>query len=145
MRKLSVLSGLLIFAFTFGLNAQNDESTNIDSKTYYKQRALDDAKYEQNLMVASKEEEQEFWEDQKRYEKKLKQRNKKAYRAYMKGKREAYQEHYEHCSSHCHHSQHYYNHATYYYYRYDRRNYYRSSNSGVRARIVIPGVSVGIF
>jgi hypothetical protein len=145
MKKLNVLSGLVIFAFTFSLNAQNNESTNVDSKSYYEQRALEDAKYEQELVVGSIEEEQEFWEDQKQYEKDLKKRDKKAYRAYIKGKRDAYQEHYEYCSSHCHHGQHYYTHATYYYYGYNRRHYYRSSNSGVRTRVSLPRVSIGLF
>ncbi|AIY12917.1 hypothetical protein [Cellulophaga baltica] len=141
MKKIHLLPFLAVFA-TLGLQAQTEEK--IAAKTYYKQRALEDAKYEQEFTADDKITEEEFWDEQQAYEKDLKKRDRKAYRAYMKGKRDAYAEHYNHCDDHCHHSTHYYSHATYYYYGYNR-NYYRPSNrTTIRTSVRVPSVRVGV-
>lgn len=80
--------------------AQISDSTKLDKKTYYEQRALEDAKFEQQFTAKSKEEEKAFWKEQKQYEKELKKRDREAYHAYMEGKRDAYREHYAHCDHH---------------------------------------------
>ena len=56
------------------------------------------------LKQKQKKEEKKFWKDQKEYEKDLKRRDREAYEAYMQGKTDAQEEHYSHCSDHCHHS-----------------------------------------
>lgn len=153
----NVVNSLLIIVMTTGVYAQESTSekadpqteTKVEGKTYYEQRALEDAKYEQEFAAETEADEKEFWDDQKQYEKDLKKRDRKAYRAYMKGKKDAYAEHYEHCDNHCHHSDHYYSHATFYYYGYNDRRYYRQSPRGTsvrtNVRLSTPRVRVGIL
>ena len=146
MKKLNLIP-LLILVFTVGVKAQESDKNNVEAKSYYEQRAQQDAKYEQDFIADNVEKEESFWDDQKQYEKDLKKRDRKAYRAYMKGKRDAYAEHYSQCNTHCHHSDHYYSHATFYYNGYNR-NYYRSSNStSVRTNVQwnTPRIGVSLF
>ena len=132
------------------LNAQEDAKdadTGIDKKSYYQKRAEEDAKYEQQFKAETEAEEKAFWKEQKAYEKELKRKDRVAHRAYMKGKRDAYAEHYQHCDAHCHHGHYYYNHASFYYYRYDSYYYRapRNSNSiNTNIRVSTPRVSVGL-
>lgn len=145
----------LIFIVTIGLsftlNAQETEhadNSKIDKKSYYQKRAIEDAKFEQQFSAETKAEEEAFWEEQKAYEKNLKREDRKAYRAYMKGKKDAYASHYGHCNHHCHHSDFYYHHASFYYYGYNGYRYKRYSrrstiNAGVRVNT--PSVSLGLF
>jgi len=137
--SLAITFGLLSFSGT--LLAQEEKE---DKLTYYEQRAAEDAKYEQSLAVQNEEDEEDFWQDQKQYEKDLKRRDRKAYKAYMKGKRDAYAEHEVHCNSHCHHSDRYYYHTTFYY-SYQRNYYPRQSTFGTSIGIKAPSVRVGIF
>ncbi|WP_248722239.1 hypothetical protein [Seonamhaeicola sp. ML3] len=132
---------------TFAQESQKD-STHVDKTSYYQKRAHEDAKFEQHFVAENESEEKEFWSEQKAYERDLKKRDKKAYKAYMQGKKDAYAEHYEHCNNHCHHSDHYYHHATFYYYRYD--GYYnrypsRGSSINTNIRLNAPNVRVGLF
>ncbi len=115
--------------------------------SYYQQRAREDAKYEQSLAIGNDAEESDFWEEQESYEKDLKKRDRKAYRAYMKGKRDAYAEHYEHCGHHCNHGRHYYSHATFYYHGYGDYYYRRPYGRGThtRVRVGTPAVRLGIL
>ncbi|MGM5470079.1 hypothetical protein ACS386_07350 [Flavobacteriaceae bacterium LMO-SS05] len=127
-------------------HAQNKDKTDkvVDKESYYEQRAEEDAKYEQKFTADSKKDEQQFWEDQKNYEKDLKKRDRKAYRAYMNGKRDAYAEHYNHCDHSCHHSDYYYNHASFYYHRYYYYDRYPNRNStSTSVRIGTPSVRLG--
>ena len=146
MKRLQFLSlAILLFSFA-GSIAQEVESTEQEKLTYYEQRAKEDAKFEQSQELAEVEEE-EFWESQKDYERQLKKRDKKAYKAYMKGKRDAYAEHRSHCDAHCHHSEHYHTHASFYYYH-NEPHRYRSYSSGTTIRtgvgISAPSVRIGL-
>lgn len=145
---------VVIFGFllvTSALNAQKnkEEVQKVDKQTYYEQRAREDAVYEQSLQASELEDEEDFWESQQVYEKNLKKRDRKAYRAYMKGKRTAYAEHAEHCDHHHHHSVHFYYYAGHYYSspRYSSyRSYYY--NPGTRVSVHAPAIGVrvgGIF
>jgi len=128
-------------------NKEKDE-IKIDKESYYQQRAIEDAKYEQQFNAKSKTEEEVFWNDQKQYEKDLKRRDRKAYRAYMKEKKSAYANHYKHCNHHCHHSDYYYHHAAFYYYRYDRYYYPRSTrtiNTSIKVRTPSVRLGIGLF
>ncbi|MFG6687672.1 hypothetical protein ACGK9U_13890 [Mariniflexile sp. HNIBRBA6329] len=151
MKSIKFIALFLVTTTFYTANAQEvkaSSETKIDSKSYYEQRAMEDAKYEQQFVAKSKKEEDAFWEEQKAYEAQLKKRDRKAYKAYMKGKKEAYASHYNHCDAHCHHSDYYYHNASFYYYRYD--DYYyrrypqrRAVNTSVNVRT--PRVSLGLF
>lgn len=141
---------LILISSSIG-NSQEAKTTTeakIENKSYYEQRALQDARYEQEFNAETKAEEHVFWEDQKTYEKDLKQRDRKAYRAYMKGKKNAYASHYEHCDAHCHHSPYYYHHASFYYYGYNDYYYQRypqRSTINTRVNVQTPRVNLGLF
>ncbi len=126
------------------LHAQQQESEK-DRLSYYEERAREDAKYEQSLSAKEEADEADFWKDQEEYEEELKRRDKSAYKAYMKGKRDAYKEHYSDCDHHCHHGAHYYSHATFYYHGY-YRGYERPSRTRIYTgvRIGTPSVRIGI-
>lgn len=145
MKYLGLLTALVFTVTYVELHAQDAASSKEDKLSYYEQRAKEDAQYEQSLVMESDDDEADFWEDRKQYEKDLKKRDRKAYKAYMKGKRDAYAEHAKYCDSHCHHSDHYHHHAHFYYsyHRYDYPRRRSSINTGVR--IATPSVRVGIF
>jgi hypothetical protein len=112
--------------------------------SYYEQRGAEDANYEVQFKSGSKRGEESFWQEQKQYEINLKEDNRRAYRAYMQGKKDAYAEHHYRCDGHYYRSDSVYQYAEFYYYQYDRRNYERSSANtqiGVRA----PSVRLRIF
>ena len=146
--KTSLFTLAICFSLTIqAQDAQIENKTTIDKKSYYEKRALEDAQYEQQFTAKTKAEEKAFWKAQKTYEKDLKRKDKKAYKAYLKGKEDAYAEHYQHCDHHCHHSDHYYSHASFYYYRYDT-NYRRQpqpSTINTQIRVNTPGVSLGLL
>lgn len=152
MKSFKTTVFIIALSLSFVAQAQETDAsteTKTDKKTYYQKRAAEDAKFEQEFKAETKTEEEQFWKDQKAYEKDLKKRDRKAYKAYMQGKKDAYAEHYEHCNHHCHHSDHYYHHATFYYYRYDNGYYYnrypRRSSVNTRVSIGTPNVRLGIF
>jgi hypothetical protein len=129
-------------------NNMSETNESQDKKSYYEQRAKEDATFEQKFKAKSETEESEFWQNQKEYEKELKKRDRKAYRAYMQGKKDAYAEHYNHCDTHCHHSQSYYYHVSYYHHGYHRYYYERyPSRNSISARIGVstPRVRLGIL
>ncbi|MDO7172679.1 hypothetical protein [Mariniflexile sp. AS56] len=123
--------------------------TKVDKQSYYQNRAYEDAKYEQQFVAETKAEEEAFWKEQQAYEKDLKRQDKKAHKAYVKGKKDAYKSHYSHCDSHCHHSASYYGHASFYYYgyheHYNQRYPRRSSSVSAGVRVATPNVRVGLF
>lgn len=144
MKKVHFLLTAILLAVTFTAVAQEKEVTEKEKLSYYEQRAKEDAAYEQSTEVTI-EEEEEFWEGQKAYEKNLKKRDKKAYKAYMKGKRDAYVEHAAHCNSHCHHSDYYHSHTTYYYsYNNYRRAPRRSTVVRTNVGVRVPSVRIGL-
>ena len=143
---------VIAIGLSMATNAQDAEAsreTELDKKSYYQNRALEDANYEQHFVGDTKAEEASFWKEQKEYEKNLKQKDKKAHRAYLRSKKRAYANHYNHCDSHCHHSDSYYQHASFYYYSHDRSHYDRSPNrrSTIKTdvRISTPSVRLGLF
>lgn len=146
MKKINLIV-LFSLIFTVAVNAQKDDTKKLDSKTYYEQRAEEDAKFEQDFVAEDEKSDEEFWKNQKQYEKDLKKRDKKAYRAYMKGKKDAYAEHYDHCDDHCFHSHHYYSYATFYYYGYERNAYRPTNRTSVRTNVGLntSRIRVGLF
>ena len=151
MKILKSIAFIAALSFSLAAQAQETEVSNdasIDQKSYYQKRALEDAKYEQQFKAETKADEEVFWKDQKNYEENLKREDRKAYRAYMKGKKDAYASHYDHCGNHCHHSDNYYHHASFYYYGYHghyNERYPRRSSVGTSVRIRTPSVRVGLF
>ena len=154
MKTIKAALILMIFSFVPNVNAQEarvNHDTKVETKhsvSYYQQRGLEDAQYEQKFEAKSKTEERTFWEEQKQYEKELKKNDRRAHRAYLQGKKEGYAAHHDHCDSHCHHSEYWYQHAGYYYYEYREPRYEnRSSRTTVNTQIGVstPKVRLGIF
>ena len=147
MRKFGFAIGYILLIFSTTLAAQeNNDSDTMDKESYYEQLSRQDAAFEQSLDLANEDDEKDIWKDQKKYEKDLRKRDKEAYRAYMKGKHDAYAEHAEHCGSHCQHSEHYYQHA-HFYFSYSDYHYPRHNNVAIRTGVQIasPRIGVSIF
>ncbi|MFT7396542.1 MAG: hypothetical protein ACI96G_001298 [Flavobacterium sp.] len=145
---------LLIFSFAPHMNAQQpgpSDQVELETKnsvSYYQRRGLEDAQHEQELEVKSKVEEHTFWEEQKQYEKELKENDRRAHRAYLQGKKEGYAAHHNYCDRHCHHSEFWYEHAGYYYYEYREKQYEnRASRTTVNTQIGVsaPQLRLGLF
>ena len=83
----------------FGCWAQDAHDDHLD---FYVTLALKDAKREQNFKVIAKEDAQDFWEDQLRFEKQLLEKNAEAHKAYLNGKHIAYNRHQKECQGHGH-------------------------------------------
>jgi len=119
-----------------------------DKLSYYQKRGAEDAKYELSFEAKTKDEEQAFWKEQKAYEKELKKNDRKAYRAYIDSKKDAYAEHYYHCDGHCHHDDYFYNQAGFYYYQYNQPTYYQRTPSSTTINTQIgvrtPSVRLGL-
>ena len=151
MKLIKALGFILVIGVSFITNAQESKNSDqkiIDKKSYYQKRASEDAQYEQQFKAETKAEEDTFWKEQKDYESNLKQEDRKAYKAYMQGKKDAYASHYEHCNHHCHHSDNYYHHASFYYYKYDGyyyERYPRRNTISTRVQVRTPSVSLGLF
>ena len=147
MKTIKIIFTVIIFlSGSFIFSQEKEKVSKEDLKSYYQKRAKEDAKFEQNFKASSKSEEKKFWKGQKHYEKDLKEKDRIAYEAYMKGKKDAYAQHYVYCSDHCHHSRYYHSHVNFYYdssYNYERRSNRRSTNTRIRFRT--PKVSLGIF
>jgi|GEM_PF-779335 hypothetical protein len=144
MKYIGTITAMLALFISALVSAQESQEKEQDKISYYEQRAKEDAVYEQSLASNNDEDEKDFWKDQKRYEKDLRKRDKEAYKAYMKGKQDAYAEHAQHCDDHCHHSREYYGHAHFYYTYYDY-NYPRRTYVGTGVRVSSPRVGISIF
>ncbi|GGK35517.1 hypothetical protein GCM10007962_32420 [Yeosuana aromativorans] len=155
MKLFKTLTLIIALSYSFLTQAQKSElsseashKTTIDKKTYYQKRAMEDAKYEQQFSAKTKAEEETFWKEQKNYENNLKKKDRKAYKAYMKGKEDAYASHYEHCNNQCHHSDYYYHQTSFYYYGYDRYYYERypqRNTISTSVQVRTPSVRLGLF
>lgn len=142
-----LLSSLNINAQEMSMKSETNIKTSTDKMSYYQKRGAEDAQYELGFTAKTKAEEKAFWKEQKEYEKALKQKDRKAYRAYMASKKESYTEHYYHCDGHCHHDPMFYTYAGYYYYGYERPYYQRSySPNTVNTRISVgtPSLRLGL-
>lgn len=134
---------LILFCIPF-LSAAQENPAQVEKESYYEQRAREDAQYEQQLSL-NEEEARDFWEDQEQYEAELKNRDRKAYKAYMKGKRDAYAEHYRQCGNHCGHGPQYYSQAHFYYSRYYYPRPSRTWRTGIRTDLPDIRLGVGVF
>jgi hypothetical protein len=151
MKTLKISALIVVLSISNAINAQNTESSNevnSDINSYYEKRAAEDAKFELEFIAKTKSEEETFWKEQKAYEKKLKRKNKKAYKAYIRNKKNTYAAHYEYCNQHCHHSDNFYYHASFYHYHY--RDYYyerqpRHVTTTTRVFVRTPNIRLGIF
>ncbi|WP_231129593.1 hypothetical protein [Flavobacterium sufflavum] len=151
MRTILAIFLLGTMAITYAQEASVESRASVgktpDKITYYQQRGAEDAKYELSFEAKTKAEEKAFWKEQKAYEKELKERDRKAYRAYIASKKEVYVEHYNHCDAHCHHDDYFYSHAGFYYYQYDQPNYQRTpSSTSINTQIGVrtPSVRLGL-
>ncbi|GEL09473.1 hypothetical protein SAMN05192550_1526 [Flavobacterium glycines] len=153
MKSIKIIAAF-IFLGSIAINAQEakvkSETTvnnHSDSMSYYQKRGVEDAQYELAFTAETKEKGKSFWKEQKEYEKALKQKDRKAYRAYMAAKKETYMEHYDHCDGHCHHDPMFYTYAGYYYYGYESPYYQRSyspSTTTTRITVGAPSLRLGL-
>jgi len=151
MKTIIALILLGTIATTQAQNVSVQSETNISTSSnkiaYYQQRGAEDAKFELAFVAKTKAEEKAFWKEQKAYEKELKERNRKAYRAYIASKKDVYTEHYYHCDGNCHHNDSFYTYAEFYYYQYNQPNYQRTpSRTSVNTQIGVrtPSVRLGL-
>ncbi|WP_111309079.1 hypothetical protein [Confluentibacter sediminis] len=150
MKSLKNTLAFVALCFSITLMAQESEvssETSLDKTSYYRTRAMEDAKFEQEFEAQTADEEKAFWDEKKTYEDELKKKDKEAYQAYVQGKKDAYKEHYDYCDDHCHHGEHYYTYATVYYRPYRHRYVVYRQYPAVRThvRVVTPRVRVGLF
>ncbi|MCK0160931.1 hypothetical protein [Allomuricauda sp. F6463D] len=110
----------IILLLTFGLATMSTAQEN--QYSFYKAQAQSDAKYEQSFVVVSAEDEKDYWEDQERYERDLKNQNSEAYNVYMNEKRSAYTKHAQLCKDLCTHSDYFYQQASFYFMYKDNEN-----------------------
>jgi hypothetical protein len=120
---------------SFGFSQEDKvETKNEAIVSYYEKRGKEDAAFEQSITVEEKQDEAAFWAEQKAYEKELKRKDKKAYRAYMRGKKDAYAEHATHCSNECHHSDYYHSHVHFYYQHHSQQKSQTRISTNLRLR-----------
>ncbi len=82
---------------------------------FYTDLAVEDAEHEHALPKLSKEDEADFWADQKSFEAQLLQANPVAYRIYLDAKGMAYRQHQLHCGeNYCDHSEEFARQAAFY-------------------------------
>jgi len=143
-KAILVITLLFASAISYGQNQEKDSI--IGKEDYYKERAKEDAKFEQEFNSKSKSEDKSFWKDQRAYEKELKKKDEIAHKAYMQGKKDAYAAHNNHCDAHCNHGAYYKFHVSYYYHHdqsYERRSYRRSNATTVVLKT--PSIRLGMF
>jgi hypothetical protein len=136
----------LLLTFHFS-NAQEKKKDSILGKeNYYRVRAKEDARFEQEFNSKSKSDDKKFWKEQKQYEKELENRDEEAHKAYMRGKRDAYAEHSDHCNKHCNHGYYYQYHVNYYYHSNPpRERRYNRGATQTRIKIRTPSLGINIF
>ena len=82
-----ILAITLLFASAISYGQNQEKDSIIGKEDYYKERAKEDAKFEQEFNSKSKSEDKSFWKDQRAYEKELKKKDEVAHEAYMQGKK----------------------------------------------------------
>ena len=82
--------------------------------TFFMEKALEDAVYEHNIQLTNTEDEIDFWNDQRNYERALKKLSYTAYQVYVNTKLEAYDNHRLICDAPQNHSKHYLQQANFY-------------------------------
>lgn len=90
--------------------------------SFYENQAKKDAYKEQTAIFLNVDDEKDFWQDQVRYEKELKTKNRLAYQVYMTSKQEAYSKHAHSCNNQCTHSDYFYEKASIYFTYKDNEN-----------------------
>ena len=81
---------------------------------FFAQQAREDAVFEQLQVFEFEQDEWDFWQDQRAYERQLSLANTLAFGEYMIAKRDAYRVHQTLCDQNCGHGDYYYLQASYY-------------------------------
>ena len=115
--------------FTLGLVTMALAQDNTAS--FFEKLAQKDAQLEQSVSFSNLEDEKDYWNDQIRYEKDLKELDVRSYNVYMNEKRIAYSKHAEACNNHCKHSDYYYQQAGFYFIYKDTENYTKGATDGI--------------
>ncbi len=104
---------LLLLTVPSGLISQ-ELAQEGDRIAFFKNRAWQDAKNEQNLQYTHLEDERDYWNDQRNFEKALKKLSYLTYQTYLAAKKDAYDEHATVCNDSCNHGVYYYNMSAFY-------------------------------
>ncbi|WP_318312190.1 hypothetical protein [Flagellimonas crocea] len=113
----------ILFAVLFTVGWSSLTSAQEEQNSFYENLAIKDAQYEQYFVFMNAEDEKDFWKDQKRYENDLRKQNSEWYHSYLNGKRIAYSQHAKACSSHCTHSELFFEEAKRYFIYYDNKTF----------------------
>jgi hypothetical protein len=113
MPKIAVIIFAVVFYCQGAMYSQGKETTK-KNFTFFMEKALEDAIYEQNIQLKLAEDEIDFWKDQRNYERALKKKSYTAYQVYVNTKLEAYDNHRLECKSPHQHSDHYFLQAAFY-------------------------------
>lgn len=105
---------LLLFAGLGPALLAQQGSAAFQGLRFYEQLALRDAVYESSLHVLTDHDAQDYWVDQRNYERALGKANFSAYLAYMRSKKTAYYQHLQNCNTTCGHGPEYYTRAQVY-------------------------------
>jgi len=116
MKQISQIS-LIIFSVAFCFQGELYSQAKEElpkALTFFMEKALEDAIYEQNIKLQFSEDEIDFWKDQRNYERALKKKSYTAYQVYINTKLEAYDSHRLVCETPHKHSEHYLFQETFY-------------------------------
>lgn len=116
MKQVSPI-GLMIFTAVFcwqGMLCAQGTEEKQKALTFFMEKALEDATYEQNIKLSSLEDEIDFWKDQRNYEQALKKKSYTGYQVYVNTKLEAYENHSLVCETPQKHGGHYFLQANFY-------------------------------
>ena len=95
---------ILIFVFGSGpISLAQELDTSVYDLQFYERLAQRDAAYEQDLKFSNEQDERDYWQDQKNFEKLLFQKNPEAYHVYISNKGPSYIDHIHNCDAECGH------------------------------------------
>lgn len=93
------------WAFLLPVIAWGQYDMDNSEASFYMELGIKDAQHELSLIHLNKEDELDFWVDQKAFEKLLSNKGSEAYQYYLNGKHMVYRQHQIHCGNRCVHSE----------------------------------------
>jgi hypothetical protein len=112
-KPFKILLVLPFFCIPVLLIAQ-ELQTKAHQLVFIQKLAMEDAHYEHSLVFSRRDDEMDFWGDQKNYEQELKISDPQKYFAYIAAKKEAYEQQALYCDQQCKHGSYYQLRALYY-------------------------------
>ena len=96
MKSKGIIAIYFLLTMSYWGFGQDEKAIEQDLE-FYRVMALNDAQMEEDLVFSNEEDEADYWKDQFRFEKELKEKEYSAYRNYIHHKRLAYLEHQSEC------------------------------------------------